>query len=130
MINHSSLPKSLWGEALKIADYIFNRVPSKAVAKSPYKLWTRKNPNIRHLHVWDCPIEARPYKLNERKVDLRIVRERSKGFKFYDPLSKSFFEMGNAKFIKDVKYGGSTGLRSFVFEDEYVIIPIVATKND
>ena len=137
MINHSSLPKSLWGEALKIADYIFNRVPSKAVAKSPYKLWTRKNPNIRHLHVWDCPIEARPYKLNERKLDLRIVScyfvgysKRLRGFKFYNPSSKSFSETSKVKFIEDVEYGGSTGLRSFVFEDEYVIIPIVATKND
>ena len=97
MINHSSLPKSLWGEALKIAVYILNRVPSKAVAKSPYKLWTGKNPNIRHLHVWDCPTEARPYKLNERKLDSRIVScylvgysKGLRGFKFYDPSSKSF----------------------------------------
>ena len=37
--------------------------------------------------------------------------------------------MGNTKFIKDVEYGGSIGLRSFVFEEEYVIIPIVATEH-
>ncbi|KAL6319836.1 hypothetical protein AAG906_036904 [Vitis piasezkii] len=49
---------------------------------------------------------------------------------FYDPLSKSLFETGNAKFIEDVEYGESIGLRSFVFEEEYDIIPIVATEND
>ena len=38
MISHSSLPKSLWGEALKTAVYILNRVTSKAVSKTPYKL--------------------------------------------------------------------------------------------
>ena len=32
-----------------------------------------------------------------------------------------FFEMDNAKFIEGVEYGGSTGLRNFVFEEEYVI---------
>jgi len=51
MITHSSLPESLWGEALKIAVYIINRVPSKAVAKTPYELWTGKKPSIRHLHI-------------------------------------------------------------------------------
>ena len=37
--------------------------------------------------------------------------------------------MSNAKFMKDVEYGGSTRLRSFVFEEEYVIIPTIATEN-
>ena len=45
-------------------------------------------------------------------------------------MSKSLFETGNAKFIEDVEYGGSIGLRSFVFEEKYDIIPIVATEND
>ncbi|RVW21550.1 hypothetical protein CK203_109656 [Vitis vinifera] len=67
-------------------------VPSKAVAKTPYELWTSKKPSIRHLHVWGCPAEARPYKPNEKKLDSRTVScyfvgysERSRGFKFYDP---------------------------------------------
>ena len=60
MISHSSLPESLWGKTLKTAMYILNRVPSKVVAKTPYELWTRKKPSIRHLHVWGCPTQARP----------------------------------------------------------------------
>ena len=43
---------------------------------------------------------------------------------------KSFFETGNAKFIEYVEYGRIIGLRSFIFEEEYVIIPTIATKND
>ena len=34
MISHSSIPNSLWGEALKTTVYILNRVPSKAVNKT------------------------------------------------------------------------------------------------
>ena len=48
MISHSSLPNSLWSEALKTAVYILNRVPSKAVNKTSYELWTGKKPSIRH----------------------------------------------------------------------------------
>lgn len=36
MVSHSSLLESLWGDALKTIIYIFNRVPSKAVANTPY----------------------------------------------------------------------------------------------
>ncbi|KAL6331379.1 hypothetical protein AAG906_011316 [Vitis piasezkii] len=113
------------GSAIKTAVYILNRVPSKARAKTPYELWTSKKPSIRHLHVWGCPAEARPYKPNEKKLDSRTVScyfvgysERSRGFKFYDPSSRSFFETGNAKFIEDVELSGREPLRKVVFEEE------------
>ena len=38
--------------------------------------------------------------------------------------------MGNVKFIEDVENSGSSKLRNFVFEEKYVTIPTIATKND
>ena len=137
MISHSTLPESLWGEAVKTAVYILNRVPSKVVAKAPYELWTRKEPNIKHLHVWGCLTKARPYKPNEKKLDSRTVScyfvgysERSRGFKFYDPSTRPFFETGNAKFIEDVELSRRESLRKVVFEEESASIPIIATGHD
>ena len=40
MISYSTLPLSLWMEALKTAIHILNRVPRKSVPKTPYELWT------------------------------------------------------------------------------------------
>ena len=54
MICHSTLQESLWGEALKTAMYILNRVPTKTTVKTPYELWKSKKPSIKHLHVWGC----------------------------------------------------------------------------
>ena len=109
-----------------------NRVPSKVVAKTPYELWTSKKPSIWHLHVWGCLAEATPYKLNEKKLNSRTMScyfvgypERLRGFKFYDPLIRSFFETGNAKFIEDVELSGREPLRKVVFEEESVNIPII-----
>ncbi|KAK9714501.1 hypothetical protein RND81_06G099300 [Saponaria officinalis] len=92
MISHSTLPVLLWGEALKSAAYILNRVPTKAAAKTPYELWTGRKPSLKHLHIWGCPAEARPYRPHENKLDSKTVSsyfigysERSRGFKFYDP---------------------------------------------
>ena len=97
-----------------------------------------KRPSISHLHVWGCSAKARPYRLNERKLDSRTIScfflgysERSMGFKFYDPSNRSFFEQGNAKFIE--KYG-NTNVRDIVFEEEISGLPTtittIATNNE
>ena len=44
--------------------------------------------------------------------------ERSRGFKFYNPTIRSFFETGNARFFEDVEFGGEDNVRSVVFEEE------------
>lgn len=136
MISHSTLPDSLWGEALKTAAYILNRVPTKATAKTPYELWTGKKPSLKHFHIWGCPAEARPYRPHEKKLDSKTVSsyfigysERSRGYKFYDPTLRSIFETGTATFFEDVEFGGRNKVRNIVFEEESISIPIIAFDN-
>ena len=69
-----------------------NRIPTKAVPKTPFELWTNRTPSIRHLHVWDCQAEIRIYNPQERKLDARTISgyfigcpEKSKGYMFYCP---------------------------------------------
>ena len=52
------------------------------------------------------------------------------GYKFYDPTTKSIFESGNAWFFEDVEFTGGDRVRDFVFEEEYVDIPIGAIGID
>ena len=137
MISHSTLPTSLWGKALKTAEYILNRVPTKAIDKTPYEIWTSKRPSLKHLHIWGCPPEARPYRPNEKKLDSRTIScyfigfsERSRGYKFYDPTTKAIFETGNARFFEDVEFVGGEKIKDFVFEEEHVEIPLIAFDND
>ena len=80
------------------------------------------------MHVKGCPAKVRPYKPNEKKLDYRTVScyfvgysEMSRGFKFYDPSTRSFFETVNAKFIEDVELSGREPLRNVVFDDKYLV---------
>lgn len=114
---------------------ILNRIPSKAISKTLYELWTGKKPSIRHLHVWGCPTEVRAYKLNEKKMDSRTVScyfvgysERSRGIKFYDYSNRSLFETGNAKFIEDIDYSRSNQNKQIIFEEEFDHID--SSEND
>ena len=109
LISRSKLPGFLWGEALKTANYILNRVPTKSVSKTPFELWTSRMPTFNHFHVWGCKAEARFYNPHERKLDPRTSScyfigypEKSKGFKFYCPQSHTRIqETHNAIFLED-----------------------------
>ena len=54
----------------------------------------------------------------------------SKGYKFYDPTIKSFFETRNTRFFEEVEFEGRYKVRDFVFEDEFVYLPTVVIDND
>ena len=89
IISYSTLPISLWMEALKTAIHILNKVPSKSVPKTSYELWTGRVPSLNHLHVWRSPAEAKVVNPNIGKLDPKTVSchfigytEKSKGFLF------------------------------------------------
>ena len=48
---------------------------------------------------------------------------RSRGYKFYDPTTKSICESRNAQFFQDIEFAGGDTVRDFIFEEEYVDIP-------
>ncbi|RDX66205.1 hypothetical protein CR513_55046, partial [Mucuna pruriens] len=100
IISHSSLLESLWEEGLKIIVYILNRVPTKAINKTCYELLTGKNPTVAWL-----------YRPHERKLDSRI---------FYDPIPRSFFEMGNARILEEVEFEKEENIRNVVFKEKIV----------
>ena len=43
---------------------------------------------------------------------------------------RSIFETGNARFFEDVEFAGGAKVKDFVFEEEYVNIPIIVIDND
>jgi len=71
MLSHSTLLVNLWMEALKTAIHLLNRVPSKAVNKPPYELWTGKKPTLNYLHTWGCPAEAKVFNQKFGRLDPR-----------------------------------------------------------
>jgi transposase InsO family protein len=51
MMSNTSLPTFLWGDALKTAAYILNRVPSRSVPKTPFELWCGHKPSLSHFRI-------------------------------------------------------------------------------
>ena len=137
MMSHSSLPISMWMYALRTAMYLLNRVPGKAVSKTPFELWTGRKPSLRHLHVWGCPAEVRVYNPQEKKLDFRTISgyfigylEKSKGYRFYCPNhSTRIVESGNARFIENCDISGSDQMRNVSIQEVRVQISVTKTST-
>ena len=117
--------------------YLQNRVPSKAVQKTPFELWTGRKPSLRHLHVWGCPIKIRYYNPQEKKLDARTISgyffgypEKSKGFRFYCPNHITrIIEYENAKFIENDEVSGRETSRKVDIKEMRVQIPLTCIPN-
>jgi hypothetical protein len=73
IISHISLPLNLWGEALKTTSYILNQILTKTANKTPYELWTERKSSLQYFRIWGCPVETRPYRPQEKKLDERTI---------------------------------------------------------
>ena len=73
MLSSSKLTRLLWTEALKIAVYILNRVPTKAIPKTPFELLKGWKSSLQHMRVWGCSCEVRIYNPQENKLDPRTI---------------------------------------------------------
>ena len=59
MLHHANFSSTYWGEAVLTANYLQNRLPTKAVYnKTPYELWTGRKPNLIHLQTFGCTAYA------------------------------------------------------------------------
>jgi hypothetical protein len=131
MLSYSTLPISLWVDALKTVVHILNRVPSKSVPKTPYEMWTDRKPTLNYLHVWGCPAEAKLFNPNIGKLDPKTVSchfigypDKSKGFRFYCPDRYiKIVKTRHTVFLEDEVIRGSTVPREIRLEEKRICMP-------
>ena len=80
---------------------------------------------------------ARPCKPNKKKLDSMTIScyfieysKRSRGFKFYDSSTRSFFETDNVRFLEKVEFKREDKSRNIIFEEEFISLPTVAIDDD
>src|ERR1051325_6396980 len=79
MLKQKNLPKSLWGEAVSTAVYIFNRRPTKILKnKVPEEVWSGKRPSVSHLKLFGSMCykhipDARRRKLDDKSEPMILV---------------------------------------------------------
>ncbi|KAJ9560140.1 hypothetical protein OSB04_005300 [Centaurea solstitialis] len=106
MMKYMKVPEVLWGEAVRQAVYILNRVSTKALNdKTPYEAWSGKRPNIGRLRVFGCVAHSKVLRGQQRKLDSRSemlvhlgTETGSKAYRLLDPVS------GRIRVSRDVRF--------------------------
>ena len=105
MMSQSDLPISFWGYALETAVFILNRVPSKAVEKTPYEIWTGKTPSLSFLKIWGCEayvkhqISDKLASKSDKCLFIGYPKE-TKGYYFYNAFENKVFVAWNGVFLE------------------------------
>ena len=85
--------------------FILNRVPSKAVEKTPYEIWTGKIPSLSFLKIWGCETYMKYQILNKlaSKSDKYLFMgypKEPKGYYFYNASKNKVFVARNSVFLE------------------------------
>lgn len=98
---HSSVPTKFWGECMKTAVYLINKLPTAVLdGKTPYALLYGKEPRLDHLRVFGCLCYVNnlprgdKLALRARRAVLMGYAEVQKGYRLFDLDLKTFFVSG------------------------------------
>jgi hypothetical protein len=70
MIHHQDLPMHLWDEVVRTIVYAQNILSHSALGfKTPKEMFTGKNPKVRHLKIFGCPVFVHIMKEKRTKLD-------------------------------------------------------------
>ena len=85
MLAQAKLPRSLWGEALNMAVYIKNRIPTRGVEGevTPYERWYGRTPELGYMRIFGCSAYAHVHDKQRRKLDSKAEKYRLVGYSFH-----------------------------------------------
>lgn len=96
MLKAMNMPNYLWGEAVRHATYLINRVPTRALKnQTPYECIRGKKPSVSHIRVFGCVAHAKIDSGQLRKLDDRSlalvhlgIEPGTKAYRLYNPDTK------------------------------------------
>ena len=131
MMSQTDLPISFWGYALETAAFLLNRIPSKAVEKITYELWTGKRSGLSFLKIWGCDAYVKRQASDKlaSKFDKCLYvgyPKETKGYYFYISYENKVFVARNGVFLVN---GSKTSLEE-VQEPQVAIKPSMEILQD
>ncbi|KAG6499643.1 hypothetical protein ZIOFF_039433 [Zingiber officinale] len=93
LLKGTHMPARFWGEAVRHAVYLLNRLPTKALGeRTPFEAWMGRKPHLAHLKVFGCIAYAKNTTPHLKKLDDRSspmvylgVEEGCKAHRLFDP---------------------------------------------
>ncbi|KAG7568389.1 Zinc finger CCHC-type [Arabidopsis thaliana x Arabidopsis arenosa] len=112
ILKHMNVPNYLWGEAVRHATYIINRVSTRTlIHQTPYEAFKRKKPNIEHIRVFGCIGYAKTEPAHLKKLDDRSrmlvhlgTEPGSKAYRLLDPTKQKIIVSRDVIFDEETSW--------------------------
>ncbi|KAG7572467.1 Ribonuclease H-like superfamily [Arabidopsis suecica] len=111
MMFHTNVPKRFWSDAVVLACYLINRIPTKILQdSSPFEVLNKNKPSINHLRVFGCVcfvlIGEQRNKLEPKSVKGMFIGYSitQKGYKCYIPETRKVLVSRDVKFVESKGY--------------------------
>ncbi|XP_024013181.1 uncharacterized protein LOC112087499 [Eutrema salsugineum] len=96
MLKAKKVLNYLWGEAVRHATYVINRIPIRGLNNmTPYECFREKKPNVEHLKVFGCMAYSKIDSANLKNLDDRLlslvhleIKPGSKAYSLYNPSNR------------------------------------------
>ena len=105
LLKDSHLEQKFWAEALNCFVYVWNRVCHQNNSKTPFELYSGKQPSVAHLRVFGCLAFVGIPKQKRKKLDMRSkvgimlgYAWNTRGYRIWLPDEKKVIETSNVKF--------------------------------
>ena len=132
----SGVGGDFWAEAIA---YLKNRSPTKALKSvTPYEVWTKRKPDLRHLRIFGCKALVRIPAAFRKKLDSKSKEcifvgysDNTKGYRLVDPVTKKLQIAKDVAFF-ETQFMSSDNASPFDLTDELqerTTIPVVMKKN-
>ena len=121
MLKERNLPQSFWGECLRYAVYIRNRMSKKGEKKSRFELFHKRKPAPLRAQVFGCMVYYKNNSKKKKKLEDRArlgifvgVNEEEGAYRIYDTEKRVVVKSRS----RDVMFFESTKLPESIFEGE------------
>ncbi|KAG7584577.1 Integrase catalytic core [Arabidopsis suecica] len=124
ILKHMGVPNYLWGEAIRHATYIINRVSTRTlIHQTPYEAFKMKKPNIEHIRVFGCIGYAKTEAAHLKKLDDRSkmlvhlgTEPGSKAYRLFDPTKQRIVVSRDVVFDEDTSWKWNNSENNTSFE--------------
>uniref|UniRef100_A0A5S6Q1Z4 Integrase catalytic domain-containing protein n=1 Tax=Trichuris muris TaxID=70415 RepID=A0A5S6Q1Z4_TRIMR len=107
MLLDAGLHNRFWGEAVRSAAYLQNRIPSRCIDKTPYELFFGRKPELGHVRVFGSKVFCFVPKQRRRKWDDKAVEgvligydDATKGYRILDPKTDGIWISRSVRIVK------------------------------
>lgn len=135
MLLDAYIEKKFWGEAVCTANYLQNRLPTKATERTLYELRFRKRPDVSHLHIFGCEAYVHIHKEQRRKLDDKAEKfifvgysEESKAYRLLNTETNRVKSSRDVIFLDGIREKGKKS--SKILHDEVTISRAESQNGD